>query len=682
MAPRKYPTPKWLTPELLNYLLGKSRDNPSRNLYIANARRWREWYRGHLFLAPTKSHDDMTVPENDATARRNIIGETVDAASSIFLKNTPIIRRIPLQTRWAPLSDDIDAMWLWQWTEAFGQTVTRSMLEDAEITGLGAVKLYWEFQRSRRQFPGGIVIKSVPAEAIYVDPSCSADHRAWNASFIFEHMKRFPEEIIAKYGDEAAKILGWKAGDAGSQRPSMPRSVYENLGMSTEEVRRRVDGKNTGSRGFAPFVQSDDYSSDKGKVDLYEAWLFPDQLYGSELAGGDKVPEQYRFGLIATMVNDRIIRTRPNPNAKQMRVQIKNEFGQEERPTNWVGHGSHPYVFMHWRRVADKMGNRKFYDCMGMVEWMISMQFNVNAIRRNMARVVRSMGNPMIAYNEDALATPANQVVGAPGQMLKIRGRFRLDEAIRILDGAQMPPQAEMMVRSDIEGMKEAAGVQRGVTGLFPAPGGGTSHTSGEVIGPLQEASFGPLWKYVEHVGDALTDMATKMEGLMQQNFKAGHYIASSRRGQAAEVEWTGEHKIAQFRRIVIAGATTPIYDMQREQREGLVKQYADQAIQSGDPRMIRTTMIFLGHMNFPWTADYVQLLEEELARLQAQQEETTRLGAMAALGQFGGGANQLALPARSGEGVPQGAPGENLDGLAEAMGVSPEQLMAATIGK
>jgi len=450
--------------------------------------------------------------------------------------------------------------------------------------------------------------------------------------------------------------------------------AWQNMAMTNEEATADVRGLNTISQSWPPSGPVTSVGDESDKIDFYECWLFPDKLYGSELSGGDHVPEKYRFGLVASMVNNTIIRVRPNPFAKQIRIEMKNKFGQSTKAAKWVGHGSHPYVFLHWRRVADQHGNRHFYNCMSMIEWMVSMQFNVNALRRNLARILRTLANPMLAYNEDALGTPANEIVGAPGQMIKIRGRFRVNEAIQPIGPTQMPQQVETMIASDVEAMKDIAGVQRGVTGLFPAPAGGTSHTSGQVFGPLQEAAFGPLWKYVEHVGDALEDTATKMEGLMQQNFKEGHYIASSRRGQAAQLEWTGAHRIAQFRRIVVAGATTPIYDVQREQREGFVKNEAIQAVLSADPRVIRATIMFLTHMNFPWTADYIQLLEEELERLNAIQEQQKMLGAQAAIG---GMAQQLALPAQA-----TGTPDNDLSVLAESMNVSPEELALASIGK
>jgi hypothetical protein len=623
--------------------------------------------------------DDISVPEKNATARRNIIGETVDELSSIFLKNEPVVRLIPFQPHHTGLSDDIDAMWLWQWKESFGQVVGRALLEDSEITGLSAVKIYWDYMRGARHQPGGVVIRSVPMSTLYVDPTATNEHRGYDTAYIIEHMRRFPEEIAAKYGKDAEVALGWRGnrGRASAQQ----KVAWQMLNMNNEQLTARVDGKNTFTQHFPP-LSSAGLQDDSGKVDLYECWLFPDKLYGADLTSGDNVAEQYRFGIVATMVNNRIIRVRPNPFAQRARLRTTNQQGQVGTADNWIGHGVHPYVFLHWRRIADKEGNRRFYDTMSMIEWMVSLQFNVNALRRNLAIILRTLANPMLAYNEDALATPASQIVAAPGQMLKVRGRFRLDEAIKILGPTQMPPQAQQMIAEDIQAIKDAGGVKPGVAGLFPAPGGGTSHTSGDVIGSLQQAAFGGLWKYVEGVGFALEDIARRYRGLMQLFFKEGHYMAASKRQQVTQVEWTGDHRAAQFRSVVVSGATTPIYDMQREEREGLVKQMTDQALVGGDPRIVRSTIIFLEHMNFPWTADYVQLLEEELQQLQAIQEGRQAAGAFSVLS-GGQGQGALAPEGQQPLQVPQGDTGSvaDLEELAASMGVSTEQLLAAAAG-
>ena len=234
------------------------------------------------------------------------------------------------------------------------------------------------------------------------------------------------------------------------------------------------------------------------------------------------------------------------------------------------------------------------------------------------------------------------------------------------------------MISEDIVGIREAGGVKPGVSGLFPAPGGGTSHTPGQTIGALQEAAFGPLWKYVGAVENALADVSHRYDGLMQQFFKPEHYMAASRRGEATSVEWTDQHRIAQFRRIVVSGATTPIYDTQREEREAFVKRIVDEAIATEDPRMVKSALIYINHMIFPWTGDYVELLEAELQNLEQKQQGLQQLGVDQLLS---GGQGAPGLSAQQAQ-PPEQAIGNELPAvlqeLADDMGVTPEQIEVA----
>lgn len=664
--------PEWLTGQLIAYLINKSRDNPGRQAYVRNSKRFRRWYRGEMFLAPTEGLDDMTVNERNAVARRNIIGETVDELSSIFLKNAPIIRRLPFVPQQAHLSDGLDSLWIWAWEQSMGQEVFRSIMEDAQITGIGAAKVFWDPRKANKHYPGQIMINHIPGAALYVDPDASNSHMGQDVTYIVQHMRRYPEEIVAKYGDAAAEAIGWRS--AAGKDKSYWGGVMSMLSLSNRELTSQVRGRNPW-----PPTRNAHKDTSMDKVDLYETWLFPDKMYGAELTTGDKTAEKYRFGLVATSVNDKIIRVKPNPCVSYKQILMTDEYGVKSQRREHIGHGTHPFVFLHWRPVADDGGNRRFYDAMSMVEWQIPLQFNVNALRRNLAIILRTLANPTISYNEDALATPANKVVMVPGQMFKVRGQYRIDEAIRINQGAQMPMEVLQMIAEDMQGIKEAGGVKAGVTGLFPAPGGGTSHTPAETIGTLQQAAFAPLWKYVNQVGNALVQASVLYDGLIQQNFKPGHYMGASRRGEAVYMEWTGDHVAAQFRRIVVSGATTPIYDLEREQREASVLEMTLQALQSSDPRIMRATMIFLDNLVFPWTDQYIQLLQEELARTEQMGEQLMVQG-MQGMQDMGSAAGQqqgqpLALP-EGGAGQQEGQPG--VDELAAELGVSPEQLLAA----
>lgn len=262
-----------------------------------------------------------------------------------------------------------------------------------------------------------------------------------------------------------------------------------------------------------------------------------------------------------------------------------------------------------------------------------------------------------------------------PGQVYRVRGQYRLDDALKVLQPAQMPTQVPMMIAEDMAGIRQAGGVKPGVTGLFPQPGGGTSHTPAATIGTLQEAAFTPLWKYVQQVGATLRHASVLYDGLIQQYFTAGQYMGVDRRGEEVFIEWTGDHRAAQFRRIVVAGATTPLFDIEREQREDGVLQKTIQALTSGDPRIMRAVIVSLDNMQFPWAFQYMELLMEELQRTMEMSQGMQQLGEQAVSQQM------LALPAQGGTGMQPGetSPGQvGVEDLAAELGVQPEQLIMA----
>jgi hypothetical protein len=655
--PKDPQEPKWLDGDLIRYLIRKSQDDPSRQKYVRQAKEFRGWYKGERFLAPMRGMDDMEIDERNATARRNVIGEVVDELSSLFLKNAPVIRRLPYIPQHIRLSDGLDSLWLMTWEESFGQEVFRSVMEDAQITGIGSGKIFWDPRKANRHYPGMVGFRQIPGTALYVDPDATNDHRGQDPKFIIQHLQKYPEELVARFGDDAAIALGWRS--ARGRKTQDWSQIMSMAGHTNMEEDGRF--KSNGQQGSSE------------KVDVYEAWIFPHQMYGAELTSKNKISDKYRFGIVSTMIRDKVIKNRKNIFSETKSLLQTDEFGNQSTQSQHIGHGTHPYLFLHWRPSTDENGNRRFYDVMSMVEWMVPMQFNVNALRRNMAEICRSIANPVVAFNEDALATPANKVRYLPGQMYRVRGQYRLDEAIKILTPGQMPPQVQQFIYEDMNGIREAGGVKPGVTGLFPAGTGGTSHTPSETIGTLQEAAFAPLWRYVMQVGYALQHASLLYDGLIQQFFEPGQYIGANIHGEETFVAWTGDHRSAQFRRIPVAGATTPLYDIERQQREGSVLEMTIQALTSGDARIIQATMVFLDNLRFPWSYQYMQLLQEELFRTQQTNAGMMDMG-MAALQQ---GAQQQALPQEGTQpGVQQAGPG--IDEMARELGLSPDALMLA----
>lgn len=662
--------PQWITATLCTWMIDLCKRNPSRTSYLETAKEMRSWYRGDRFLAPVKGMDDMAIDDSNATARRNILGETVDELGSILLKNKPIIRRRPYLPWHVELSDDLDAMWLWQWQECNGQAITRSFVEDAQLTGLATLKVLWD---PFVEYPGrkGVIrLQSIPEGAMYVDPYASNNQRGEDARFIIHHVRKLPEELVAKFGEPAAKALGWPAGSGKGAQSTIANQM---LHMSNIELTKPMSGNRVPAAVNYPMpsslsVQTEDVPVDPlegAKKDVYECWIFPQTMYANDLVTGRELNySEYKYGAVATMVDNTIIDVKPNPYFARRRLQVQDETGQLQTKVVEVGPRRHPFIFLWWKRTADKYGNRTFYNCMSMVEWMTSIQFNYNAIRRNIAIIGRTLSNPMIAYNEDLLAMDPAKLRNIPGQMIRVQGGATIDQAIKHIYPSGIPADLMSLNLQDEQSIKAAGGIRPGLIGLFPQ-GGGTSHTPAATIGTLQEAAFGPLWRYVEEIGDALVDISSVMDGLMQQKYQVGHYMATSRNGREFWLEWSSEHAAAQFQRHVVAGATTPLYDLEKEQREAFVMEIAQAAIREGDPRQIRIAMIYLRSLyNFPWAYQYEQELQQELMRLEQMTQGFQKMGAQELQNRMQ--SQQAALPAAE-EGIDEEGLGILLERMQQA---------------
>ena len=676
--------PQWITPQLCNWMLDLCRRNPSRIAYLENAKEMRSWYRGNRFLAPIKGQDDMAIDDRNATSRRNVLGETVDELGSVLLKNKPIIRRKPYLPWHVQLSDDLDSMWLWQWQECNGQGITRGMMEDAQLTGLSALKILWDPFVEYPSRKGVIRLQQVPEGAIYVDPYASNYQRGTDARFIIHHVRKLPEELIAKFGRPAAVALGYSKGRGREVQWNFARDM---LNMSNIELTKPMSGQRIPAAVNYPMpsslsVQTEDVPVDPlegAKKDVYECWIFPQTMYSNDLLTGKDVKYgEYRYGAVATMVDNTIINVKPNPYFARRRLQVQDEHGQQQTRVLEIGPRRHPFVFMWWKRTADRYGNRTFYNCMSMVEWMTSIQFNYNAIRRNIAIIGRTISNPMIAYNEDLLAMDPAKVRNIPGQLIRVQGGATIDQAIKHIYPSGIPADLMNLNMQDEQAIRASGGIKPGLVGLFPQ-GGGTSHTPAATIGSLQEAAFAPLWRYVEEIGDTLVDVSSVMDGLMQQKYQLGHYMATSRNGREFWLEWTSEHAAAQFQRHVVAGATTPVYDLEKEQREAFVMQITQAAIREGDPRQIRIAMIYLRSLyNFPWAYQYEQELQQELMRLEQMTQGFQKMGAQGLQQQLQGqmqGQQALQAPGGNGGAAGEGIDEEGLGILLNRINKTPEQL-------
>lgn len=664
----RYNEPQWITPNLINWMIDLCKRAPARIKYLDQAKDFRNWYKGDRFLAPVEGRDDVEIDDRNATARRNIIGETVDELGSVLLKNNPIIRRKPYLPWHRDLADDLDATWNWQWLECGGQGIFRAMMEDAQLTGLSCLKIIWD---PHVKYPGREgVIRLYPQNehSVLVDPYASNCQRGTDARFIIHHVRKLPEEIIAKFGKRGAEALGYPSG---APRQGSWNYANDMMGMSNTELTKPYSGPRMPAGMSVNAEEAHIDPLEAAKKDVYETWIFPQTMYANDLLTGEELDvKEYRYGAVATMVENQIVKVKPNPLFARKRLTLQDEMGAEGKRVVEVGPRRHPFIFLWWKRTADERGNRTFYNCMGMVEWMTSIQFSYNAIRRNIRIIATSLANPAIAYNEDMLDMDPTQLKMIPGQLIKVTSGAPIENAIRPFFPGAIPPELFRLTQDDERAMREAGAVKPGLTGLFPE-GGGTSHTPAATIGSLQESAFGPLWRYVDEMDDALVDISSVMDGYIQLKYQPGHYMVTSRRGREFWLDWTGEHAAAQFQRHVVAGATTPVYDLEKEQREAFVMEKTQEAMLSNDPRIVRLVLIYLRSLyNFPWAYQYEQELQSELMRLEQMTPGLQGIGAQAMGNQL---RSQLALPEAAGAGNSE-IDEEGVNAVLAKIGMTPEQ--------
>jgi hypothetical protein len=651
--------PTWLTVDSLNRMLSEGIANPSRIRYLKLVAKCNRWYNGEMSIVPVDDLDDMTVDEGQAVARINKIKQTVDKQNSILLKNDPIVRRWPLLEGDAELADQMDAMFLQAWDETNGQQVLRSMLQEAQITGLSNCKVYWNPLNVYSNKVGQIAIEKLSPDSIIYDPQASNMHRAQDCRYIIHHTRPPLWWFLELYKEEGAEALGLR--DAKGRKA---KNFITQIGKNVKEYIARKKGE------------------DVETVDVYEFWIWPHTMYASELISGDTIrPNEFPYGLVVTMVNDKILEDRlmPNPFVKNKRVEVTDEYGYASNETKEIGHKRHPFVPLFWMRKMDSnnQGLYGMYDCSGAVEQMITLQYNIDAIRRNIAINARSIANPTLIINPDAIEESVDTIHFANGQILQLKNNYIAEQAVQVLQGSQMPQQVFELLINDISEIEKAAGLEPGVIGLFPP--GGTSHTPALTIGALQESAFGPLWTYVSEISDALLDMSVLYDGLIQQKYPPDRYMTVSRTGERYYIDWTDRHITANFKRRIVNGSTTPLFDVEKDQRMADVANIAMQSAISNNPLIIKIAIAQIEALNYPWAYQFIEILKDHLQKLEQMEQGTQMLGAM---GLATGGQQQMqtqqAMPLPAGEEEPDYS---GLEELGSELGIPPEQLMMALEG-
>lgn len=659
------PDEDFITVEMLERILDEGELHPARDGYLNQVRRGSLYYDAtEKWWIPVDEFEDMQVPEEQPTSRENIIYDTVNEVNSLLLKNRPTVRTHPVgHPELSDLSDDMDRVLLAAWKNSYTRHVIRSMQKESAICGLSVGKVGWNAGSKRTGDGEVMIVKRAPSMCI-LDPCASNALRATDCRYIVDITKQTPEAIWYRYGEEGAAALGLR--DVRGRKGSF--SSFLKL------LERKVIGMVKGE-------SSDEEEKVDRRVTVYEFWLFPVPGRESELAIGEMVKEaKYPYGVVATMINREIVRVMANPFAKRKQV-MTGEGIEAGKETVEVGHKLHPFVLLYWSREADSEGQNGIYSCKGMVQQQLPLQFDLNRLSRNIMQNCTTTANPGLDVIEDALEIPSTKITMPPGGILRINPKYvgRIDDVLRWHDGTQLPEYVYRFMMDKREGIKASGGLKPGMVGLAPT---GTSHTPEGTIFGVQQASFSRMWTPTDELDAALKDVASRYLGLIQQYYKPGRWIDVSGRGESHYIEFQSKHIATQFSLEVVSGTTTPLYDVQKDTKLGVIKEIVDAALATQNPDILQSTLIYLVELDYPPAYSWVQLLERVIQRLGQEQAELQQLGAtgleMAGQGgmfqaQAGAGASP-AEPAVAGE-------EEGLRALAEELGVSEEEIIRVLSG-
>lgn len=597
----------WITVDRLNNIIEECDQHPSRIKYLSDMARGLRHYEGDRWWVPQDDFEDTTIDEDVPTSRENGIKKTVRDLVSVLLKNDPIVHTHPHLMTDADLSDEMDEILLAAWRSAGTRHVFRSMLKQAIIGGLCVGKAVWDTSNKSKDPAGEVGLIKIAPGHIRLDPYASNERRGRDIRYAVHTTKQTPEAVIWRYEQAGAKALGLTSALG---RKSSLTTLYEKL-------HRKV---------VSPLVAEEDGQKVDRRVEVHEFWLFPLTQRESEPATGTVVDEKkYPYGAVVTMINDEIVREIPNPYYKRRRV-VVGEGLQAETKSSTVGHRLHPFVLLYWQREDDVNGRNGIYDCEGAVDSMIPIQNSADRVGRNIEINARTTANPSALYIQDALEVPEGKIQRKPGEMIPINSKYvgRIDDVFRNQDGQQLPQYVLGYWQEKKNSVGEQAGLRPGMVGLAPV---GTSHTDPATVGTIQEASYSSMWTPDDEIVAAITDIAVRYIGLIQQYYKAGRLVDISENAEARFTEIESRHLAAAFELIVVSGTTTPLHDIDREARLVNIKTQVDQVLAIDDPWLMRSTIHYLTNLRYPYAYDWIQLLRERIAVIEQEQQQLQQMG-------------------------------------------------------
>lgn len=642
--------------EYLNEMIKESQNHSTRIDYLSTLTKCRRHYNASSkWLSrdgETNLTDDKNTYPNNVVAFENRIKKSVDDAVSVYLMNRPIVHTQPFSERPqdADLADHMDAIrvGLWESDGANIGNVMYTATQEKCIGGLSVPKVIWDPYNQTKAKEGEVSIHKTVPDDLFLDPYASNDHRGQDCRYKIHRIWATQQYIEGRFGTEAEIALGMRA-KVGTPVGNKKRGWSTMLNMSTDELH--------------PENTIGD-SNEKGQVDpripIYEIWLKPimyvdqEEMLKQKFEGVD-----LSFGIVVTMVNNYIVKIIPNPFAEYRSVaDMDEETGQAISKRRLIGSLRDPFVLFYHQTTTDDQGRNLIYMAKGMVESMIPVQHGYNRIMTNIAINASTTANPMTGVMEDALVNmDVDDITGEPGQIIKINPRYQsVSNAIQTLPPGMMPSYVQQLAMDYRNSIQDLGGIQPEMTGGAPT---GTSHMPTGTLQGLQSASFTPLRTPIEQLDLCIYDISVLIDGLCQQYYKVGRHISISNKGQLRYLQWSTAHMTAQFIRRVVLGSTTPSGDVDRVNLLTQVRLMVMEALTTQSPSMLKATLITVLGLKNPYCWDFVQLLESEIATLEAQMQGLQDLG-MAGMG------NQLGGQPQEQDGISQ---------FANLLGIDPAQI-------
>lgn len=662
----------WLTPELIRAMIRESEEHESRQKFLETSLLcWKYYNTNRFWISP----DGMVIadPALDSEipiSYENRIKQIVDNGVSILLKNNPIVRHYPQPDRPqdADIADDMDRRLYALWDEggAAIKKVLKTLLLEAEVSGMSIAKVVWNPSNKLKDDDGDVMVYKLINKDVFLDPYATNDHRARDCRYIIHRTYQLPEAIIARYGKDGEVALGLrsKRGRDKESPTSKLRKVWSQFANTAKERDRNNQ------------TESDN------RIEVYEVWINNVNDESNLLIGGEEIDERdFPYGLVATMINDEIVDIRPNPNAEKRTIKELETLNTIQMYSNKrvvVGSRTHPFVVWYWNPTADNDGFNGIYNCTGIVEALIPLQISYNSLSTNIEINARTLANPSISIIDGAIRDlPPDRITALPGAIYRVHPDFssNIDGAIRFNVGVPMPNFVDAMRMDKRMSMQELSGIHPAMIGLEPQ---GTSHLPMGTLAGLQEAAYGPLTGPIKELESALYDISVLAEGLMQQHYKVGRFFEITNDGMQRYIEWQTRHITANLIRKVVAGSTTPIADIEKEQRLANITSIVEAALQSNNPMSIKNIILYLQNINNPYAYDWIQLLQTALSQLQVQQElMVNQMVGESVLNAQAQGQQQMPQEVQA-SAQAQNLPEQDIEEVARELGYDPAQLRAA----